>query len=54
LLAPGAGRLRKAVKQKDELALSFHDAVKADAVDVHVALHPAMLACPMPLGPGDV
>jgi len=28
--------------------------VKAHAVDVDVALHAGMLACPMPLGPGDV
>src|SRR5439155_8212777 len=48
LLSPGARRLGKAVKQEDERALSFHHAVKTDAVDVHVPLHPGMLACPMP------
>jgi hypothetical protein len=48
LLAPGVGGLGKAVKQENERALTFHHAVKADAVDVQVALHRAMLARPMP------
>ena len=49
LLSPGARRFGKAVKQEDERALPFHHAVKADAVDVHLPLHPGMLARPMPL-----
>jgi hypothetical protein len=50
LLAPRVRRLGKTVKQEDERALSFHYAVEADAVDLDVALHRAMLACPMPEG----
>jgi hypothetical protein len=43
------------VKQEDERALSFYQAVKADTVDLDIAVHRAMLACAMPLlPPGDV
>jgi len=48
LLAPGARGFGKAVEQDDERALSLQNAVEPDAVDGDVALHPAMLACPMP------
>lgn len=51
LLAPGARCLGKAVKQEDELALSFHHAVKADTVDLDIAVHRVMLARSMPLLP---
>jgi hypothetical protein len=49
LLSPGARCFGKPVEQDDERALSFHDAAEPDAVDLDVAVHPAMLACPMPV-----